>query len=170
MSQSISLFALSGRGSSLGVPSVTAGSSAPGVGPLPRFGVVGARSFRGRAAVVALVRELVGAYGAGGFILVSGGCRGVDSWAVCEARALGVVCDVVLPSFPRGAPFPVVRRALLSRSRALVRSCVGVFAFLGSGGLVGGTGFAVSSARSAGVPVRLLGCTVAGGRWGVRYD
>lgn len=170
MSQSSSFLSFSGGGSSLGVPSVTAGSSASGVGPLPRFGVVGARSFRGRAAVVSLVRELVGAYGVGGFVLVSGGCRGVDSWAVSAARALGVRCDVLLPSFPAGAVFAVVRRALLSRTARLVRSCDGVFAFLGSGGLVGGTGFAVSSARSAGVPVRLLGCGVAGGRWGVVHD
>lgn len=153
-------------GGSSSCVSSSAGSSASGVGPPLRLAVVGARAFSSRSAVAGLVRDLVRVYGASGFVLVSGGCRGVDSWAVSAARELGVRCDVVLPSFPRGSPFAVVRRALLSRSARLVRSCDGVFAFLGAGGLVGGTGFAVSAARRSGVPVRLLGVGVSGGRWG----
>jgi hypothetical protein len=142
--------------------------SSCGASALPCFGVVGARSFGSQSAVVALVRRLVRTYGADGFVLVSGGCRGVDTWAVATARDLGVRVRVVRPVITAGAPFAVVRRALLARNIQLVSGCDGVFVFLGPRGFVGGSGFVVSACQRLGVPVRVLGFSFGVSGWGNR--
>lgn len=57
-----------------------------------KYGIVGSRRRKDRESVIAFVRSLPA-----GSVVISGGCRGVDTWAVAEAKAQGLETIEFLP-------------------------------------------------------------------------
>lgn len=114
-----------------------------------RVGVVGSRRFSCRASVSALVSALPS-----GSVVVSGGCRGVDSWAVASARARGLAVREFLPDLAgaSGLSYHQICERYYARNRLIAESCDVLVAFVSSDRR-GGTENTIRHATALGVPV-----------------
>lgn len=88
-------------------------------------------------------------------IVVSGGCRGVDRWAVEEARGRGLATEELRPDLSGARCRGEVARRYHERNQAVVDAADRVIAFP-SADRTGGTEDTIRRAETAGKPVQLL--------------
>jgi len=110
---------------------------------------VGSRRWRDRAAVEAAVAALPA-----GTVVVSGGCRGVDRWAVEAARRCGLAVAVHRPDLTGVRSRGEAAARYHKRNKRIVEDCQRMIAFRASDAR-GGTEDAIRRARAAGIPVDL---------------
>lgn len=90
-----------------------------------------------------------------GTVVVSGGCRGVDSWAAEVARARGLAVVEHLPDLDGVRSRGEVARRHHERNRRIVDDADIVLAFV-SADRKGGTENTISHALATGKPVEIL--------------
>jgi len=87
-------------------------------------------------------------------VVVSGGCRGVDSWAISRAIRRGLVTEIHFPDIKKGMPYGDMVNKYYERNRKVVDNCDIVFAFPIDENK-GGTGYTIKYAREKGKQVIL---------------
>lgn len=114
--------------------------------------VVGSRRYRGGQT---MVREVLADFLAAAVCevrVVSGGCRGPDTWAVAEARETGCAVQDYLPDLTGlgpAAPRWAWTRRYHERNERLAEACDGMLAFVADDRR-GGTEHAIACARRLG--------------------
>lgn len=116
---------------------------------LMRVAIVGSRKFLDKNAVVALVDALDATD-----TVVSGGCKGVDTWAETAAKNRGLKVQIFRPNLKGTTSRHEATKRYYERNRDIVANCDTLHAFLASG-ITGGTGFTVKEARARGIEVFL---------------
>lgn len=111
-----------------------------------RVGIVGSRRRQCSEEVEALVGTLPA-----DAVVVSGGCRGVDTWAVEAAKARGLQTEVFSPQ-PKGPGYKWMCRAYTERNKKIAESVDVLHAFP-SADRKGGTEQTIRFAEKRGVPV-----------------
>ena len=114
-----------------------------------KVGIVGSRRRIDRESVVALVNALPA-----GTIVVSGGCVGVDSWAVEAAKARGLKYIEHLPKLKPGMAWYEKTKEYYARNELIVLDSDVVAAFV-SPDRKGGTENTIKWATKHSVPVIL---------------
>jgi len=116
-----------------------------------RVGIVGSRRWKDREAVVVLVNELPA-----DSVVISGGCRGVDTWAATAARSRRLEVAEYLPDLPpSGSPIWAFTKAYHARNRQIVENSDVIFAFVAPDRR-GGTENTIKHARELGVRVEII--------------
>jgi predicted Rossmann fold nucleotide-binding protein DprA/Smf involved in DNA uptake len=116
-----------------------------------RYGIVGSRRRRDLGAVVAFVNGLDP-----GAEVISGGCRGVDTWAVRAAQERGLRTIVHLPALPpAGSPRHLFAKAYHARNEQIASDCDVLVAFVAADRR-GGTEHTIRAARRLGKKVVIL--------------
>ena len=114
-------------------------------------GIVGSRRWKGRSAVESLVKTLPA-----DTTVVSGGARGVDSWAAEFARKRGLKVVEFLPDLPsNGNPRWKYTKAYHARNRQIAEHSEVVYAFVAPD-RKGGTENTIKYAKELGVPVNII--------------
>jgi hypothetical protein len=85
-------------------------------------------------------------------VLISGGCRGVDTWAADAARARGLQVVVHLPDLDGARARWETTKRYYARNQVVVDDCDQVIAFV-SNERRGGTEDTIDRAHAAGKPV-----------------
>jgi len=116
-----------------------------------RVGIVGSRRYTDKDAVKALVRSLPA-----DAIVVSGGCRGVDKWAVAAAAECGMASEEVLPELAGVESYAEACRAYRMRNERLAGMVDVLYAFVASDRR-GGTEQTIRFAEGRGIPVVVAG-------------
>ena len=116
-----------------------------------RIGIVGSRRFKDRAAVEKLVEELPR-----DSVIVSGGCRGVDKWAVEKARELGMETKEHLPKLTGCVTKWDYTQAYFARNKKIANDCQILYAFVAED-RTGGTENTIKHATEAGIKIVLKG-------------
>ena len=88
-------------------------------------------------------------------IVLSGGCRGVDSWAVERAKKRGIVTVEFLPKITEDMTYYEICEAYYSRNRSVVQHCDRVIAFVSSD-RKGGTEYTIKQALLLNKPVKII--------------
>ena len=115
------------------------------------IGIVGSRRWKNRAAIESLVKTLPP-----NTTVVSGGARGVDSWAAEFARKRGLKVKEFLPDLPsNGNPRWEYTKAYHARNRQIVEYSHVVYAFVAPD-RKGGTENTIKHAKELGVPVNII--------------
>lgn len=114
-----------------------------------RVAIVGSRRRADRASIDAFVAGLPG-----GAVVVSGGCRGVDTWAAEAARARGLAVIEHLPDLAGIRSRGEAVRRYHARNARVVADADMVVAFV-SPDRKGGTENTIGHARRAGKPVEI---------------
>ncbi|GGC90463.1 SLOG family protein [Chelatococcus reniformis] len=114
-----------------------------------RVAVVGSRERLDRHAVEAAIAALPA-----GTIVVSGGCRGVDSWAADAARARGLPVTELLPDLGGVRSRGEASRRYHERNQQVVDAADRVIAFVAPS-RKGGTEDTIRRAQRAGKPVQI---------------
>lgn len=117
---------------------------------MARIAVVGSREYPNASAVRSFVRALPEHT-----VVVSGGARGVDTWAAEIAKARGLPEPLVFPAKWRDDKGNVDKGAGFKRNDLIVENCDGVIAFWD--GWSRGTRDTVMKALRAGKPVWVFG-------------
>ena len=116
-----------------------------------RAGIVGSRRWRNREIVEELVDEFPD-----GTVIVSGGCRGVDSWAAAAGRSRGLEVAEHLPCLPSGGgPRWVYTQAYHARNLKIVEDSDVIYAFVAAD-RKGGTENTIKHAQKLGIPVKVI--------------
>lgn len=118
---------------------------------MARVAVVGSRRWDDRSAVVAAVDRLDA-----GDVVVSGGARGPDTWAVEAARARGLQVAELLPDLKGVRNRGEASRRYHERNQRVVDASDRVIAFV-SADRKGGTEDTIRRAERAGKPVEIHG-------------
>ena len=114
-------------------------------------GIVGSRRWKSRSAVESLVKTLPA-----DTTVVSGGVRGVDSWAAEFARKRGLKVVEFLPDLPsNGSPRWEYTKAYHARNRQIAEHSEVVYAFVAPD-RKGGTENTIKYAKELGVPVNII--------------
>jgi predicted Rossmann fold nucleotide-binding protein DprA/Smf involved in DNA uptake len=114
-------------------------------------GIVGSRRWKSRSAVESLVKTLPA-----DTTVVSGGARGVDSWAAEFARKRGLKVVEFLPDLPsNGSPRWEYTKAYHARNRQIAEHSEVVYAFVAPD-RKGGTENTIKYAKELGVPVNII--------------
>jgi len=117
-----------------------------------RIGIVGSRRRKDENNVRQLVRELYKKYGKN-IEIISGGCKGVDTWAIDEARKLGMDTTVYLPDLFNIENYFDVCNRYYERNKLIVkRAKDGIYAFV-SKDRTGGTENTVKYAKRLNIEV-----------------
>lgn len=112
-------------------------------------GVVGSRLYGDEIAVRAIVYAMPVAFYPREFRVISGGAKGVDTWAIDEAEVLGLNTLVLKADWAKG------KHAGILRNMLLVDRCDFLFIFWD--GKSPGTKHVISYAKKQGVPYRIIG-------------
>jgi hypothetical protein len=88
-------------------------------------------------------------------IIVSGGCRGIDTWAEIAAKTRGMKTLIFTPILNGTKTHGDVVNAYYNRNKKIVSSSDIVYAFPARDGLSGGTGYTVDYAIRIGKKVIL---------------
>jgi len=116
-----------------------------------KIGIVGSRSRKDRETVEKFVRSL-----AETDIVISGGCRGVDTWAETAAKKRGLKTVIFKPKMPaKGAPRYEFTKAFYARNQLIAETCDVLAAFVSSD-RKGGTENTVKHAQKAGKKIILI--------------
>ena len=116
-----------------------------------KVGIVGSRRWGNREMVEALVASLPE-----GTTVVSGGCRGVDSWASDAARSRGMEVIEFLPDLPAsGSPHWEFTRAYHARNKQIAENSDVVYAFVAPD-RKGGTENTIKHAKKIGIRVEVI--------------
>ena len=118
-----------------------------------KIAIVGSRD-RDMAEDKALVKELVNSLLTDD-IVVSGGCRGVDTWAEKAADTRGLKKLIFKPCILKGMTYGEKVLEYYKRNRKIVDNADVVYALMSSR-RKGGTGYTVDYAKSKGKKVNLL--------------
>jgi len=113
---------------------------------MKNVGIVGSRRRQCEEEVRALVRSL-----APSVTIISGGAKGVDSWAADEAKRLGIPLKVFLPQ-KKGPGYGWACRAYSERNKKIAYSVDILYAFV-SEDRKGGTEQTIRYARKRGIEV-----------------
>ena len=115
------------------------------------IGIVGSRRWKNRAAIESLVKTLPP-----NTTVVSGGARGVDSWAAEFSRKRGLKVKEFLPDLPsNGNPRWEYTKAYHARNRQIAEYSHVVYAFVAPD-RKGGTENTIKHAKELGVPVNII--------------
>jgi predicted Rossmann fold nucleotide-binding protein DprA/Smf involved in DNA uptake len=115
-----------------------------------RVGIVGSRQRTDRESVEAFVRSLPT-----GCVVVSGGARGVDTWAVEAARARGLEVREHLPDLSGVKNRHEATRRYYARNEIVANDCDMLVAFVATDRR-GGTEDTIRRAEAAGKPVVIM--------------
>ena len=115
-----------------------------------RVGIVGSRRFLNKEMVELLVNELPDET-----IIVSGGCRGVDTWAANAARLRGLQVIEFLPNLPKSAPRWAYTKAYHERNKKIAENSDVIYAFVAND-RTGGTENTIKHAQKLGVRVEIF--------------
>ena len=114
-------------------------------------GIVGSRRWKSRSAVESLVNTFPA-----DTTVVSGGAKGVDSWAAEFARKRGLKVVEFLPDLPsNGSPRWEYTKAYHARNRQIAEHSEVVYAFVAPD-RKGGTENTIKHAKELGVPVNII--------------
>ena len=115
------------------------------------IGIVGARKYKDRQAVIDFVNELPV-----DVVVITGSCRGVCTWAGTAAKARGLEVRIFSPDLNNAhSKYEIVER-YYERNRQLISACDVVHAFISrEAGFTGGTKFEVEYAKQLGKDVFL---------------
>ena len=114
-----------------------------------RVAIVGSRRRTDRASVDSYVASLPG-----GAVVISGGCRGVDTWAAAAARARGLAVIEHRPDLSGIRSRGEAVRRYHARNARVVADADVLVAFV-SPNRKGGTENTINHARRAGKPVEI---------------
>jgi|TARA_Y100000310_G_scaffold262013_1_gene271580 hypothetical protein len=116
-----------------------------------RVGIVGSRRWINQGAVETLVHMLPE-----GATVISGGCKGVDTWAVNTARYRGLKVIEYLPDLPpSGSPRWKFTKAYHDRNRQIAENSDVLYAFVAQDRR-GGTENTIKHAMDLGVRVEVI--------------
>ena len=116
-----------------------------------RVGVIGSRRWKDRRSVEELVKHFPQ-----GTVVISGGCRGVDSWATETATHSGLEVVEHLPEMPdAGSPRWKFTKAYHNRNRKIAEDVDVLFAFVAPDRR-GGTEYTIKHAMKIGVRVEVI--------------
>jgi predicted Rossmann fold nucleotide-binding protein DprA/Smf involved in DNA uptake len=116
-----------------------------------KIGIVGSRRRHDRELVEALVNELPE-----GTVIISGGCKGIDTWAAETARARKLTVIEYFPALPpSGSPHWAFTKAYHERNRRIAESSDVVYAFVAPD-RKGGTENTINYAKTLGVHVEVI--------------
>jgi hypothetical protein len=87
-------------------------------------------------------------------VVVSGGCKGVDSWAISRAIRRGLVTEIHFPNIKKGMTYEEMVAEYYARNRKVVDASDIVFAFPLNEN-TGGTGYTINYAKEKGKQVIL---------------
>jgi hypothetical protein len=113
-------------------------------------GIVGARKYKNRQAVINLVNALNAQA-----TVVTSQCRGVCSWSIVAAAERNMKIEIYAPDLTAVRSWFDVPKKYYTRNRELVEACDILYAFVSGDGLVGGTLFEVAYGVKIGIPVLL---------------
>ena len=118
---------------------------------MKHIGIIGARKFKDRKAVIELVKALPA-----DSILITSSCRGVCQWAGEAARARGLKVKTFSPDLTQVRDRIEMVERYYERNRQLIAACDIVHAFISKeAGLTGGTRYEVQYAKRLGKVVYL---------------
>jgi len=118
---------------------------------MKHIGIIGARKFKDRKAVIELVHALPA-----DSTMVTSSCRGVCQWAGEAAKARGFSVKIFSPDLTRVRDRIEMVERYYERNRQLIAACDIVHAFISKeAGLTGGTKFEVQYAKRLGKEVYL---------------
>ena len=113
-------------------------------------GIVGARKFQNRKAVIALVNALNAQS-----TIITSQCRGVCSWTVEAAAERNMKVEIYAPDLQNiRSQFDIPKR-YYQRNRELIHACDILYAFASGEGVTGGTGYEISYAIKLKIPVQI---------------
>lgn len=115
-----------------------------------RVAIVGSRRYANRSEVEDAVNRL-----GDNDIVISGGCAGVDTWAVIKAKARGLKTEVYLPKLKTRMTKWEATQAYYARNEEVVRRSEIVLAYV-AGDRKGGTENTIKIAGALGVPVWIM--------------
>ena len=115
-----------------------------------KIGIVGARKYKNRKAVIALVNALNAQA-----TIITSKCSGPCAFTVEAAAERNMKVVVYAPDLKDIRSWFDVPKRYYNRNRELVEACDILYAFVSSDGLVGGTLFEVAYAIKLGIPVQL---------------
>jgi predicted Rossmann fold nucleotide-binding protein DprA/Smf involved in DNA uptake len=116
-----------------------------------RVGIVGSRKWANRQAVEELIKHFPA-----GTVVVSGGARGVDTWAVSFAQECGLEAVVHLPELPSpSSPRWEFTKAYYARNRLIAENVDVLYAFVADD-RKGGTENTIQHALKLGVRVEVI--------------
>lgn len=116
-----------------------------------RYGIVGSRARLDIDAVHAFIDSL-----RQDDVVISGGCQGVDIWAVSRAKARGLQVVEHLPVLPNsGSPRHLFTMAYYARNKLIARDCDILVAFVAPA-RKGGTENTIRHAKRLGKEVMIL--------------
>jgi predicted Rossmann fold nucleotide-binding protein DprA/Smf involved in DNA uptake len=115
-----------------------------------KYGIVGSRRRKDKETVVAFVNELQK-----DDVVVTGGCRGVDTWAAEAAAARSLRTRTIRPDTSKCRTRFEVADAYYDRNRRVAEESDMLVAFVASDRR-GGTENTIAHARRLGKPVRIV--------------
>jgi hypothetical protein len=114
------------------------------------IGIVGARKYLDRQAVIALVNTLNAEA-----TIITSKCKGVCAWSIEAGAERNMKVEIYAPDLKDIRSWFDVQNRYYQRNRQLVDACDILYAFVSGDGLVGGTLFEVAYAIKQGIPVQL---------------
>lgn len=115
-----------------------------------KYGIVGSRSRKDKETVFSFINGLNP-----DDIVISGGCRGVDSWAVAAARASGLETKEFLPALAGCRYKWELTEAYYARNKQIADACDILIAFV-STSRKGGTENTIKHAEKLGKKVVII--------------
>ena len=115
-----------------------------------KYGIVGSRSRKDKNTVMDFVNNLKP-----GDVVISGGCRGIDTWAVNAARGKGFETKEFLPSLTGCRYKWEFTEAYYARNKQIADACDILVAFV-SGSRKGGTENTIKHAEKLGKQVIII--------------
>lgn len=113
-----------------------------------KVGIVGARKYKNRQAVITLVNALNAQS-----TIITSQCRGVCSWGIEAAAERNMKVEIYAPNLTAVRAWFDVPKRYYQRNRELVEACDILYAFVSGDGLVGGTLYEVAYGVKIGIPV-----------------
>jgi predicted Rossmann fold nucleotide-binding protein DprA/Smf involved in DNA uptake len=88
-------------------------------------------------------------------VIISGGCRGVDTWAELEAKSIGLETEIFRPALDGCNSYRAACAAYSDRNRLIAEACDMLVAFVAPD-RKGGTEQTIRFATALGKPVTIL--------------
>jgi len=118
---------------------------------MSKVGIIGARKFRDRQAVIDLVQSLPPET-----VVVTSSCHGVCTWSADAAKALGLKVQIFAPDLAGIRDHSDMVERYYKRNRQLIAVCDIIHAFISAeAGLTGGTRYEVRYAKRLGKDLSL---------------
>ena len=114
------------------------------------IGIVGARKYKNRQAVITLVNALNAQD-----IIITSKCRGVCSWTIEASAERNMKVEIYAPDLKDIRSWFDVPKRYYQRNRELIEACDVLYAFSCNEGLINGTRFEVEYAVKLGIPVQI---------------